>query len=117
MTDFVSSGAATNKAGYYMPTTIPELAWCEWASNAMAYVQAEAREDYQTGFATLDAQTKAYIMDAGNSLMAIEAIKHDMSSYPSRGEAQDLINVLADKVNKIISRLRDKKTGKSMIKG
>ena len=116
MTDFVSSGAATHKAGFYMSSAIPELAWQEWASNAMAYVQVEAREDYQTDFATMPQITKAYIQDAGNSLMAIEAIKYDMSSYPSRGEAQDLINVLADKINKIIAKLKDKKVGDTFIK-
>lgn len=116
MADFASSGAATHKAGKNMSADIPETAWCEWTSGAQAIVQAAARENYTDAYATMDEHTKYLVADAAHCLMAIEAIKYDMSGYTSRGEAQDMINVLHDSATKSLGKLKDKKIGDSFLK-
>lgn len=54
-----------------------------------------------------DVDFKSKISDITSSMVAIEAIRYDMSGYTSRGEATDMITVLRDKINRGLQVLRD----------
>ena len=53
-----------------------------------------------------DVDLKYMITETTASMVAIEAIKYDMSGYTSRGEAEDMITVLRDIINRNIQILK-----------
>ncbi len=64
-------------------------------------LQAESYVNVATGFnwsdwyaASPNVDVKYIITEATSSLVAIEAVKYDMSGFTSRVEAEDMINVL-----------------------
>ena len=77
-----------------------------------AVINCMCRYDYSTADATttLNASVRGILIDTGACLAAIEGISWDMSSFTSRIEAEDMINVLRDIALRNISILRDKKT-------
>ena len=107
---FTSSGAAVDKAGINVSTSIPEKAFNAWASGAEATINVATRKNWSPLFTDLNSAVRDILSDTSNSLVAIEAIKYDMSGYTSRGEAESMVNILRDGVLRNISFLRDKKS-------
>jgi len=55
---------------------------------------------------------KSVLTQAASNLAAIYAISYDMSGFTTRGEAEDMINILRDSALRGMSILRDKKQQK-----
>ena len=111
MGNIISSGQAAFKAGAnYSGSAISEDAWNMWISGAEATVNSATRKNWSDSFATLNDDAKHIVADTVASLAAIDAVKHDMSGFSSRIEAEDMINVLRDAALRNISFLRDIKT-------
>lgn len=78
-----------------------------WALTSEAVVNAATKANWSTLYATLESGTKFILNDTVSSLVAINAITSDMTPYPSRIVAEDMINVNRDIVLRNISILRD----------
>lgn len=63
-------------------------------------------------FTALPATTKQLLTETASNLAAIYAIQFDMSGFTSRGEAEDMINILRDAALRGLSMLRDQKNQK-----
>lgn len=78
-----------------------------------ALLQAESTLNILTKFnwsdwfaSSPDVDLKSMITETTASMVAIKAIKYDMSGYTSRGEGEDMIIVLRDTINRNIQQLR-----------
>lgn len=76
-----------------------------------ANINCMARFDFtaQDAATTLNASVRGILVDTAASLAAIVGIQYDMSSFTSRTEAEDQIDVLRDISLRNMSILRDKK--------
>lgn len=64
--------------------------------------------NYSDSFSTLNTDKRAILSEVVSNLAAIECVKYDPSSYPSRIIAEDTIVVLRDAALRGLSLLRDK---------
>lgn len=78
-------------------------------SGAEAVICAVTRKNYVSKYATLPIGKRLILQDACSNLAGIYLINYDMSSFSSRVEAEDHINILRDGFLRNISILRDKK--------
>ena len=53
-----------------------------------------------------DVDLKSMVTEVTSNMVAIKAIRYDMSGFTSRGEAEDMIIVLRDEINRNIQQLR-----------
>lgn len=74
---------------------------------AESIVNVMTRKNWSDDYAGLNADVKSIVTDATASLVAIEAIKYDMSGYTSRSEAESMIVVLRDAFLRDIQVLKD----------
>jgi len=79
--------------------------------HAESTLNAMTRYNWSDWYATApNVDIKYIITEATASLVAIEAIKYDLSGFTSRGEAESMIIVLRDNFMRAVSILRDIKT-------
>ena len=104
-----TNASSTVKAAGFFDTIIVD---------AEAIINASSRFDWKAEdtTSTLNSSVRGLLIDAGACLAAIEGVIFDMSTYTSRVEAEDIINVLRDRYLMIISILRDKKVQEFMKK-
>ena len=57
-----------------------------------------------------DVDLKFIVTQATASMVAIEAISYNMGAYTTRGEAEDMITVLRDIINRNLQVLKDQDT-------
>ncbi len=76
---------------------------------AESTVNNVVRFNFSDNYSTLNADVKYILTDVAASLVAIQAISYDMSTYPSRTIAEDMISTLRDAALRGLSILRDKK--------
>ena len=101
------------RVGTHASATVKAAGWFDTIIlDVEAIVNAATRFDWSVADAatTLEAGTRGILVEAGACLAAIIGITWDMSGYPSRIIAEDIINVLRDRYLFAISILRDKKT-------
>ncbi len=96
------SGAGVNVA---YDTTMMENA----EKRAVALLNIMTRYNWADAVPT-NADVKALLSDACSSFVAIEAISYDMSGYDSRGEAEDMINILRDNFLRTLAILAEQKS-------
>ena len=70
-----------------------------------SFINVLTRTNFSDSFATLNVDVKGILSEASSSLVAIEAIKYDMSGYTTRIEAEDMINLLWARFNQCIGLL------------
>ena len=106
------SGAVIAKAGAGVSAVItagwsPTSEYEGWIEEAEAYLSNITKYDLITNWASLNAVYKLLFTEYCSRYAAIEAIKYDMSSYTSRVEAEDMINVNAWRMIEIIKLLEN----------
>jgi len=104
-----TSGAILRKAGLNVSTNIPGEAWEEWASGAESIINSQTRENWSANFGVLSEKVKYILAETAASIAAKSAINYDMSGYTSRGEAQVMLAVLDDQINKNLKTLEEEK--------
>ena len=106
-----TSGAAIAKAGYHALETIrvSGAALARWSDEAEGRIEAESRRLWVSNYSGLDTGTKNILADVCSSLIAMNIISYDTTGYLSR-EADILLNVNDDKVNKGLIILKDFKS-------
>ena len=116
-TTFCVSGAVLAKCGSGVNSNITngslsvgsDYAVDVWITEAESLINLNSRKNYVATYASLTAAKKYILQDAASNYAAIKAIQYDMGGYNSRGEAEDMINVLRDSYLAILGLLRDKK--------
>lgn len=106
------------RVGTKASTTVKGAGWFDTIIlDVEAVVNAATRFDWSTADAatTLNTTVRGILIDTGACLAAIEGILWDMSTFTSRIEAEDMINVLRDIAMRNISILRDKKVQDFMV--
>jgi len=100
------------RVGTNASATVKAAGWFdEIILDVEAIINCMTRFDYSTADAAtpLNASVRGILIDTGASLAAIQGITFDMSTFTSRIEAEDMINVLRDTALRNMSILRDKK--------
>lgn len=95
-----ANASATSKAEAYTNSFI---------SQAESLINVACRYNFSDNYAALNVDVKGILKEVASDLAAIYVINYDYSGYSSRGEAEDMINVLRDAALRGISILRDKK--------
>jgi len=109
------SGAAILKAGqnvnleWTMSGASTEEKWDSVIPQAEAYLSTVTREDLVANYASYDSNIKLILEEACSNLAAIYAIQWNMSGYTSRVEAEDMVNILFERVRQIVEILKDQK--------
>ena len=74
---------------------------------AESVLNVMTRINWSDNFGTLNVDVKSIITNVTASLVAIEAIKYDMSGFTSRGEAESMIVVLREEAMRGIQILKE----------
>ena len=107
-----TSGAIVTKAGAGVSSTASTSGAIleQYSNEAEAFCNALSRYDWVTNYSTLtDANTKVLLGEACSNIGGIYLISYDMSGYTTRFEAEDMINILWARTDRIINLLRDQK--------
>lgn len=104
---FCDSGAVKLKAGSNLPT-LTAAQYTQLINQAESYINVLTKVNYTDTYSGLDADLKMLLEEACSNIAAIYTIQYDMSGYTSRAEAQTMLNVLWDRVDKGIELLKEK---------
>lgn len=104
-----TSGAIVSKAGDGVNTAAAaSAALLELYSNeAEGYINSATRVDWVTRFASVGTEFKGILSDVTSSYGGMSLIAFDMSGYTSRSEAESMINILFDRVQRGLKVLDD----------
>ena len=81
----------------------------DYITQAEAHINAVTRFNWSDAYAGLNVDTKGILKEAATNYVAIYAIIYDMGGFTTRIEAEDMINVLRDRLLECLAILRDKK--------
>ena len=96
-----ANASATSKAEAYVNS---------FMTQTESFINAYCRYNFSDNYSTLNVDVKGTLKEIASNLAAIYVIQYDMSGFTTRGEAEDMINVLRDAALRGLAILRDKKT-------
>lgn len=107
-----TSGAAISKAGANANSTIiaSGSTLSKWSDDCEGYICSITRRNWVTSYTSVDGGVKSILSDITSSLVAKQIISYDMSGYTSRAEAQTMLNVQDDIIQRGIEILKDFKS-------
>ena len=107
-----TSGACVAKAGKNVNSEISTSGaiLTIWKDEAEGRIVAETRRDWVDQYASVDAGTQTLLGDVCSSMIAIKLINYDMGGYTSKTEAQTMLDVNDDIVQRGMNVLRDFKS-------
>jgi hypothetical protein len=105
----MKAGKYANSAALASGTLI-----AEFSDQAEGFINAMTRFDWVTNYASVPANYKPALADASSSLASIYLMTYDPSGYTSRGEYEDMVNILYDRATKLIEVLKDRKLQETM---
>lgn len=107
--DLCTSGAAIIKAGASANSTIVASgqALATWSDEVQGRICAECRKDWVSDYANLDTEIKHALGDVSSSMIGMLIAAYDTTGYLSR-EADTILNVNDDRVNKGLQILKEK---------
>ena len=107
---FATTAEVERKAGANSSATSTAEAYVnDYMTQAEALINTVCRFNFSDAYATLNVDTQGILKEVSSNIAAIYAISYDMSSFTSRIEAEDMINILRDAALRGLSLLRDKK--------
>lgn len=103
-----SSGAIVIKAGKNVDTTASTSGAIleQYSNEAEADVNTLTGYDWVSNYANIGANYKQALASACSNLAGSYLIWYDPSGYTSRGEAQDMTNILHDRAMRIITAMK-----------
>ncbi len=105
-----TGGEIESKEGANVSTSLTDAMHDAWVLQAESFVNVFIRINFSDAVtAGLNADVKGIFSDVVSSMVAIFGIQYDMSGYTSRAEAEDMITVLRDGIQRNLAVLRDKK--------
>ena len=107
---FCTSGAIVAKAGEYADTSVTTSGGllAQFSDEAEATINATARYDFTTNWASLDANAKPFLSRIAAALAAIDCIVYNVASFPLSRQAETQLDVLDEQAGKGLSMLKDK---------
>jgi len=75
--------------------------------NIESFINSFTRYNWSDAFAGLNADVAGIVTDVGASMCAMIVIQSDMSGFTSRSEAQTMLDVLNNNVNRGLATLKD----------
>jgi hypothetical protein len=107
---FTVSGSAIIKAGADASTTVTDFAiLTEFSDETEGMICKRCRWDFRDSYSSLDQDTKDYLKEIASSDIARKIIWYDMKLYGRRIDAQTLLDINTDIVEKGIATLSDSK--------
>jgi len=103
-----SSGAVLIKAGANVNSALTDTEITRFINEAEGIINSVCRYNYVDNYPS-NADVQGIFNQVSSDLAAISCINYDIDSYPSRTEAEDMINVLRDSALRGLAILRDKK--------
>jgi len=102
------SGAAIAKAGE--KANISGALLDKWAEQAQGQICVATLKNYVASYPTISNAATGYLLaDIGSSMVAKQIISFDMSGYTSKREAETMLDVQDDVVQKGIGALKELK--------
>jgi len=95
-----AGASATSKAEAYTNSFIAQ---------AESLINCVCRYNFSDNYSTLNEDTKQLLKEVASNLAAIYVIMYDLSGYPNRINAEDMVNVLRDGALRGLAILKDKK--------
>lgn len=74
-----------------------------------SFINVLCRYNYSDNYSTLNVDVRRILSEASACMVAQFFISYDMSGYTSRIEAEDMLNLLDDRLTKCLSLLVDQK--------
>lgn len=102
-----TSGATIFKAGAGCATGLPDANVEQLINEAEAFLNVLCRYNWIDNYANLNADIQDILNEAASNLAAIYCIMYDMSSYSSRIEAEDMINILWARFQQCVAILKE----------
>lgn len=103
---FATTAEIGRKAGANASaTSIAEAYTNQYIAEAESYINTASNYNWSDSYATLNADVKGILKEAGSSLAAIYCINYDMSGFSSRQEALIMVNILWARVDACIKLL------------
>lgn len=113
--NFTTEAKAIAKAGANANSTIVATAatLAAWSDDVEATINSRTRRDWIANPPT--ANFANFLSEVASSMIAMLIINYDMSGYTSRVEAQTMLDVLDDNVEKMIRELRKQEVQEKMV--
>lgn len=86
----------------------------KFSDQAEAVINAATRKDWVTDYSGVGSNFTGILDDTAAALAAMNVINYDMSGFTSRAEAQTMLDVLRDQVNRNLEILKDEKNKEKM---
>lgn len=106
---FATSDEILVRAGEAYDTSITEARINDLAAQSESVINVFTRYNWSDAYSGLNADVKRILSETSACLCANAIIAYNLDSYPSRTEAEDMINVNRDTALRNMSILRDKK--------
>ena len=106
VTTLCASSAMILKAGANATTALVEANYTQLINQAEATVCTLSRVDWVAAYAGLSANYKTILEEVTSNLAAQYMIQYDMSGFTSRYEAETMLDVLNNGVNRGMSLLK-----------
>lgn len=107
---FATSSEILTKAGENYDTGVTEAKINELCLQAESYINCSTRYNWSDSFSGLNADVKYILAEIESNIVAMYIIIYNMGTYTSRGEAETMLDVLKDKIDKAFLILNDLKT-------
>ena len=108
-----TSGQAINRAGANVSSAVISGAILNsYSDNAEGRICAETHYDFITNFTTRDTGIQYSLQDVSSAMIAMDMVAYDMSGYMDRREAETILDVLDERVNKGLIILKNKSNQK-----
>ena len=103
-----TSGAIVMKAGANVSSVAKASGAIlqQYSEDAEGFIYNNTRYDWVANYAGLSTAAKTVLSDITSSRAAISLMSYDPSGYTSRGEYEDVVNVLWDSVNAGLTSLK-----------
>lgn len=107
---FATTTEVQRKAGANASTTSNTEAYInDFISQAESLINCICRYNFSDNYSSLNADVKGILKEVASNLAAIYVIQYDLSSFDTRIEAEDMINILRDGALRGLAILKDKK--------
>lgn len=110
------SGAAITKAGLNANSaiTLSGTMLDKWSEEVEGFICTATRKDWLSSSLILNPNFSGILADTASDLIAMKIIGYDMFSYPSRAEAQTILDVLRDNSERNMEILKDEMNREAM---
>lgn len=106
-----TSGACIAKAGANANSDVvaSSATLAKWSDEAEGKICAECHTDFVTNYSTFGTEIQQALGDIASSLVAMNIISYDLTGYITQREAETLLDINDDRINKGLQTLKDKK--------